>query len=247
MTTVTIVIPAHNAGRFIRFAVRGALANEGAQVIVVAHGCTDDTIAEAEKEDPGHRLTLLVMAHGGGPSRAKNYGMSWAKGEYITFLDADDVMVAGSLDQRIERLKSNPRAIATFARIEGLIDEAGEPRFDDSFLLWCRRAYAVNRNIDHLTGRDIAGNLLVGYATLVYRRAMLEEVGEFDETLSRAEDFDFAYRCAAVGPIVFTDVPAMYYRIHDANTSVGWGTRIYLRPETAAAHERALRKHGLKT
>jgi glycosyltransferase involved in cell wall biosynthesis len=243
----SIVIPAHNAGRFIGPAVQSALACREAEVILVAHACTDDTIARAEEKDTDRRLIVYHASPGGGPARAKNYGLTWARGEYVTFLDADDIMIEGSLDQRIERLRRDPRAIAAFGRIEGLIDAAGNPLTDESFELWCQRAYAINRQRSHLIARDIVNNLLVGYATLVYRRSLLAEVGWFDESLSRAEDFDYAYRCAAVGPILFADVAAMYYRIHDSNTSVGWdGREIFLRQETRAAHDLALKKHGLR-
>lgn len=240
--TTSVIIPARNAGRFIKKAVSSALACRSDEVIVVDHSSDDDTVDQIPRDSA---VTVVYAPPGGGPGRAKNVGLKRASGDLVTFLDADDILV--NLRDRIKSLEKHSDVDAVFGRIAGLIDSDGLPLADLPFLAWMASADSKNRALGAITADRIALSELPGYFTLMYRRSLLEEIGPFDETLDRAEDFDLAYRCALKKPIGFIDLPCVMYRIHDANTSVARSHhgRIIVRPETREAHTRALRKHGL--
>jgi len=245
---LSIVIPARNAERFITAAVQTALAPLAAgdiELIVIDHSSSDGT---ARAAIAGSRLPLRVVVApaGGNAARAKNWGLMLANGEFVTFLDADDLMVAGSLDKRIAALREAPYAIAALGKIAGLIDANGNNFSDKNFIKWCMAAYTNARQSGHVTMQDVASGQVPGYFTLVYRRSMLRHVGFFDEELTCAEDFDFAYRCLHRAKIVFADVPSVHYRVHDKNTSVTIvDGRVVPRTETSEDHRKALRKHNL--
>lgn len=247
---LSIIIPAFNAARFIERSVRSAAAcaaqlgpGVSTEIVVVDHGSTDCT-ADAVPTDI--KLRLLRIAPGGGPARAKNVGFEVAYGDLITFLDADDVMVD---------LKARVGEGATFGRIAGLIDENDAPIADLAFDSWVASSDTRNRGIGSIDAERIALSQLPGYFTLVYPRWLLERIGPgpFDESLDRAEDFDLAYRCAlmlerdGLPAIKFVDSPCIQYRVHGNNASILLDSkgRIDVRPETRAAHQRALLKHGL--
>lgn len=92
MPTFSVIIPAHNAQRYVQQCVRSVLAQtyRDLEVIVVDDGSTDHTPAVLEAL-PGedHRVTVLRTANGG-VARARNLGVDHATGQYITFVDADD-------------------------------------------------------------------------------------------------------------------------------------------------------------
>lgn len=252
---LSVVIPALNAERFVGAAVCTAAvavtrSSVEREIVVVDHESTDGTamvatIALQSARRLGvHETRIVTAQRGGGPARAKNVGFAASSGDLVTFLDADDVME--DVDPRIAALLRRPHAIASLARIGGLIDAAGDPIIDPAFSAWCNRGYAVARAEGTITARAIASGAIPGYFTMVYRRAGLEKVGPFDESLLRAEDFDMAYRCALAGEILFVDVPAVSYRIHGSNTSVFIsGGTVRVRAETREDHASALRKHGL--
>lgn len=250
--TVSIIIPARNSASFIVDAVESVYRQIGYsfEVIVVDHASTDDTATAVSRINPNETagdLRIIKAPDGGGPSRAKNIGISHAKGEFVTFLDSDDVRVDESIEHQLKTLRDHPEAGSVFGRIAGLMDSAGTPILDKSFYSWLAASNALNRERGCITPDRIAANELPGYFTLLYRKSLIDAVGKFDETLSRAEDFDFAYRCAKQAPMLFLDAPCVFYRIHDKNISImkDAAGRVMSRPETKIAHRRALQKHGL--
>lgn len=98
---VSVLVPAWNAGRSIPRALDSLLADGEAnlQVVVVDDASTDDTIAVVEAiaaRDP--RVELVRSPVNGGPSAARNLGLPLLRGEWMTFLDADDRLLPGALD-----------------------------------------------------------------------------------------------------------------------------------------------------
>lgn len=250
---ISVVVPARNAGEFVSIAVQSALAPTRrcrVELIVVDHASTDNTVDEAMAGARWiHDVKFVRAAEGGNCARAKNAGLAVATGEFVTFHDADDVMVVGSLDARVKVLVDDPKADAVFGRIAGLIDKRGRLFRDDAFEAWIERGYdeALSSRPPGLNAKQIADGRLPGYATLVYRRNSLPQ-GGFDESLTCAEDFDYAYRIAkGGGRIAFADEPCLFYRVHGKNTSVFISGDGHVVPmhDTLLSHQAALKKHGL--
>ena len=103
---VSIIIPAYNAAAFIRRAVKSALAQtwQPVEVIVVNDGSTDDTAAVVQSLCAQHPQLRLISTENGGVSRARNTGMDASRGEYLTFLDADDVLLPDAVELLLTHL-----------------------------------------------------------------------------------------------------------------------------------------------
>ena len=99
-TTVTVVIPAYNAGRWIVETIRSALDQTHAplEVIVVDDGSTDDTAAVAERFPAPVRV---LRKSNGGPASARNRGIAAASGTWIALLDADDRWLPCKLERQL--------------------------------------------------------------------------------------------------------------------------------------------------
>jgi succinoglycan biosynthesis protein ExoO len=102
-SSVTVLIPAYNAGSFLHRAIRSALGQTclPLEVIVVDDGSTDDTAEVAQKlglADP--RVRVVHLRENAGPAKARNAGLDLARGEWVAVLDADDAF----MPERLERL-----------------------------------------------------------------------------------------------------------------------------------------------
>ena len=112
--TVSVVIPVLNGERFVRDAIDSVLAQIGVstQVIVVDNGSTDGT-REAVRAKYENSLVLLDEPRPGA-AHARNTGVRAATGEYLAFLDADDIWLPGKLQRQLAELNSRPEIDMVF-------------------------------------------------------------------------------------------------------------------------------------
>ena len=188
--TVSVIIPAYNAGAIVERAVASAAAQTAPplEILVVDDGSTDDTefrVRAMETRVPGIRL---VSCHSnGGPARARNIGIAEARGDWIALLDSDDAWKPG----RLERLT----AVGEAARADFVADN--QVLYDISEGKELRLAYSVPWEEKHISVRDLYENDSRDLATFHYgllkpilRRSFLMETGiRYDETLRTGEDF----------------------------------------------------------
>lgn len=202
-STVSVVIPTYNYGRFIGEALRSVLAQTlpPHEVIVVDDGSTDET-AEVVAEF-GEKVRYIRQGNAG-VGAARNNGAKHASGGYVAFLDADDYWEKTKLEKQIDRFARDP-AIGVVHCGYQAVDADGNllEKYSGS-----DEGYLADR-ILKLTHKVYANTLLV-------KREIFEKVGGFDEErdLHPAEDWDFIYRASRVCRIGVVDEPLLYYRQH---------------------------------
>jgi glycosyltransferase involved in cell wall biosynthesis len=201
---VTVIIPAYNASAFLSDAVASVLGqtHRDVEVIVVDDGSTDDTAAVLAQWQARDARVRAVHQHNGGLAAARNAGLNVACGQYVAFLDADDVIHPEKLERQVAYLEAHPGTDLVYsdyrtsdAELRPLTDEViGVKRMP------LREAY-------------IYTNVFPIMAPLV-RRSLVERVGGFDERLRACEDWDYWVRCERVG--TFGYLPGQYatYRMH---------------------------------
>ncbi|MBK7724458.1 MAG: glycosyltransferase family 2 protein [Dehalococcoidia bacterium] len=196
--TVSVVIPAYNAARFLAEAIESVLAQTvaPAEVIVVDDGSTDQTgrIAMGFSE-----VRLISLAHSG-VSVARNHGVGAATGSFIAFLDADDTWRPDKLDRQLSLARSSPEVGVVMAR--------QAYRFEGLVPAWFRG--------------PTDGSSEPGYmpSNWLVRRRSWEVVGGFDERMSHSEDTDWLARAVDLGvAVAMVDEPLVTHRIHDSNAS----------------------------
>jgi glycosyltransferase involved in cell wall biosynthesis len=222
MIDISVVIPAYNAADYIEAAVASATAQSLAsiEVIVVDDRSTDDTrerVARMEADDP--RISLLALPRNGGPSVARNAGISAARGEWIALLDADD-----SYDRH--RLVT----LLALAREKGadmvadnlmLIDEADGarlPMMPPGFMPEPSRidlTQFIERNIS----KPDAPRTNYGFLKPLMRRKFLVDHGiAYDEHVRFAEDFALYVDCLRSGAIWWVHPDPMYHYLVRGNS-----------------------------
>jgi glycosyltransferase involved in cell wall biosynthesis len=183
---VSIVIPTFNRGALVTDAVRSVLGQTYAdlEVIVVDDGSTDGT-REALAAIADRRLHYLWQENRG-RSNARNRALGLARGEYIGFLDSDDVFLPEKVALQVRYLDSHPEVGMVYTSAY-CIDEEGN-----------RLAHKYEATASGWVYEDIAFFLpvTVTLPTVMLRREVLDRMGGFDEAMERFEDTDMWRRIA---------------------------------------------------
>lgn len=208
--TVTVVVPAYNAERYIMQAVSSVLGQSlpELEVIVVDDGSTDGTRAVLTRVTDSRLRVIADSNHG--PAHARNQGCRAASpgSRYIAFLDADDWWDEDKLREQVRFLEQHPEVAAAGSFM----------RYVSSSGRVLGRAGQVLADGDR--ARVAAGELFpFPMSSLVVRRSVLAESGLFDETFRYAgsEDLDFVSRLAGQGPVQCVPRVLGSYRVHPAS------------------------------
>jgi glycosyltransferase involved in cell wall biosynthesis len=227
---VSVVIPAYNAEGFIAEALGGIAAQQALprEVIVVDDGSTDGTaqaVSNWVSTNASGLEVRLVRQANGGISSARNQGIRQANGEWIAFLDADDIWEPDHLQQLFAALNHAPGAVAAYGAGRLFIgDKIQELPYDE---FWDNPSKqfgsAIERTSFFALGRSAFPRLIRGNfikpSSLMVRASAIGSVGPFDESLGNAEDREFLARLLLAGSFVYCSIPITRYRWHDNNAS----------------------------
>lgn len=187
---VSVVIPAHNAGHTIGMALSSMFAQTIAdwEVIVVDDGSTDRTV-DIIRSMGDARVRLLRQTQSGAAA-ARNQGLEVARGHYIGFLDSDDFLFPRYLETSLEALQASPPKTVVTNNAYFLTTEGINSRL-------IRHSHALPQTL----GRQQDALLRNNFVSImsVFPRTLVEDVGGFDSTLERAEDWDFWIRASLAG------------------------------------------------
>lgn len=197
---VSCILPVFNGERFLAQAL-GSIVDQGGaalDIIVIDDGSTDRS-AEVASGFPGVRVHRQANA---GVAEARNAGLELARGQFIAFLDADDLWLPGKLDRQLRLLEARPEVDLCFGMVRHVLktDGAGQ---------------------DPAVAPDEAPRVGRLAQCMLARRRAVERVGPFDGgTLTRA-DQDWFLRARELGLVeaILPDV-LVHRRIHGANHSI---------------------------
>ena len=203
MPSVSVIMPVYNGEAFLAAAIDSLLNQtfEGrVEIIVIDDGSTDST-PEILKSY-GDKIISLHQPNKRS-AHARNLGLKHATGDYIAYLDADDIAYPDRLAKQIQCLKANPEAMMVCSAID-YIDEAGK-----------RTGGRLVPPVDFV---DLCFANPVPMSSLVHPRNLIDEIGDFDHH-SLSWDWDLVVRVAARYPFKILDEPLIGYRLHSQNTS----------------------------
>lgn len=214
----SVVIPAYNADPFIERTLRSALrqTHSNLEVIVVNDGSTDKTRAIAEAVATTDDRIRIISVPNGGVAKARNIGIAEANGEFVAFLDADDLWHPAKIELQVaamSREKGDCQAAAVYT-LSRTIDTNDRVMGNGRGIVF--RGYCFAR---HLYARPV-GN---GSSILVRREAALA-AGGFDSSwaargIGGCEDLDFELKIAAKYPMTAVGLYLVGYREYLGNMS----------------------------
>lgn len=181
MPRVSVVIPTYNCARFLGQTIDSALrqAYRDFEIIVVDDGSTDDT----QQVVAGYGKTIrYVYQSNQGASAARNVALSIASGEFIAYLDADDLWIADKLSRQVEYLDAHPACGFLHTEVS-VIDEQNK-------VLHTRFNYETNRPVPQgLCIRELLLRSHIQTLTVLERRTAFDDAGMFDLRLPVAQDY----------------------------------------------------------
>ncbi len=210
MIDVSVIVPTHDRSTWLCQSLRSVLWQRDVdlEVIVVDDGSTDDTTGTVVKNIGDRRIELIRHETPQGVSIARNHGAEEAAGEWLAFLDDDDLWAPTKLRRQLQAATTSG----------------------------CNWAYGGCVNVDAtlriLGGRppprpeDVArlvfrSNIIPGGGSnVVVRRDTFQRVGPFDLRLTNTEDWEMWIRLAKQGPPAWVPEPLMAYRLHAAQSSL---------------------------
>ena len=203
---IGIVITTFNHAHFLAEAISSALAQtrQPDEVLVVDDGSTDDPASVVAN----FRGVRLIRQENLGLAAARNTGLRNCETSYITFLDADDRLLPAALEAGFACAVKQPNCAFVYGGFRRIAED-GRRRGDD-----CYRPLSGNAHLAFLRGNPISM-----HAAVLYRRNCLVDVGGFDETLRRCEDYELYLRIAQSYPICSHDAIVAEYRRHGQNMS----------------------------
>jgi len=208
MPTISVIVPAYNAARTILKTIESVQKQTFSdfELIVINDGSTDQTLELFSKvKDP--RIKFFSYENGG-VSVARNRGIAHATGEFIAFIDTDDLWTQDKLELQLAALQQHAIAGVAYSWTYSM-DEQGKFCYADQSIFFEGNVYA---NL-------LVWNFLISGSNPLIRRQALESVGGFEPTLTHGEDWDLYLRLAANWPFVVVPQPQILYRRTEGSAS----------------------------
>jgi len=204
---ISVIIPAYNHASFLASTIDSALSQtlKPSEIIVVDDGSTDDTSSVLRTFV--HKIRVLRQ-NNRGVAAARNRGAEIATGDYLAFLDADDVWLPQKLEMQLDRFRSEPGLGLVHCALEQ-IDENNR---------------SLGLSLDGMEG-SVANEMLLfnrptilgGGSGAMMPTPVFKAAGKFDERLSTSADWDLYYRIARKYKIGFVPRVLLRYRLHGTN------------------------------
>lgn len=190
--TVSVIIPTYNRRMQIMHAIESVLAQTAPvdEIIVVDDGSSDDTVAAVRERFPSG--VKVLTQKNAGVSAARNRGVREARGEWIAFLDSDDIWFPEKIARQLEALQAmeGEPGLCFTDNLFGGNPQMSYSRFEETGFVG-----GAKSGILHDPARYIVGGREPFFtSSLLIRRSLLDELGGFDEVLSIREDTDLMFR-----------------------------------------------------
>lgn len=212
MPTISAIIPTYNRAGLLARALKSVLSQTRMpdEIIVVDDGSTDETAEMIARE---FSRVKCISQENAGVSAARNTGITASTGTWIALLDSDDEWMPKKLEQQVDALQQCP-----------------DLRLCHTEEIWIRNGRRVNQGLRHAkSGGMIFEQCLplcaISPSSVLLKRDLLDEVGDFDESLPACEDYDLWLRICCEHPVLFVDDPLVVkYGGHDDQLSrKHWG------------------------
>jgi glycosyltransferase involved in cell wall biosynthesis len=225
---VSVVTPFYNASAFLEEAIRSVLAQRhyNWELLLIDDGSTDGSTAIAKRYASSHPDRIRYLAHEGhtnlGKSTSRNLGLSRARGEYIAFLDADDVYLPEKLERQSAILASHPEASMVYGPTYYWYGWTGRRRdarkdFTPKLGVVSEALYPPPALVTLFLRR---GGTIPCTCGLLARRSTIDRVGGFDETIQHMyEDQVLLAKLCLAAPVYVEAGCWDKYRQHPGSSS----------------------------
>ncbi|HMN17959.1 MAG TPA: glycosyltransferase family A protein [Ignavibacteriaceae bacterium] len=218
---VSVIIPGYNCEKFIEQTINSVLNQtyQNFEIIFVDDGSTDKTIKLVEKlAQDDTRIKIFALQHAGRPSVPRNFGVEKSSGEFIAFLDADDLWTKEKLKYQLNYLLNNTQISLVYS----MCFSFGKVNFFSQMFELLPLPFRAAQSREELIR---IGNTIPLSSVLIRKRAF-EEAGRFDEDPNdKLEDYGLWLEVSKANSIHFIPRVHVYYRIHENQFSSDWESK----------------------
>ena len=205
---VSIIIPTYNGKQYLTQTIQSAFSQDydNKEVIVVDDGSTENI--KTLLTPYLHKITYIYQENKG-PGAARNRGVLESSGEFIAFLDHDDIWARQKTSRQVNLLKKHPNCGLVYC-YPTLIDQHGDE------ILTEKPSFFPERDVFEAF---LKRNRIVSFSSVIIRRSVFDSVGGIDESpeLATCDDYDLWLRISASYDVLFSPGELLYYRLHQNN------------------------------
>lgn len=245
--SISVVIPTYNRAEKVRRSIESALAQtvRDLEIIVVDDGSSDDTALVLERAF-GNRIRYVPQANQGA-SVARNRGIEEATGEWIAFLDSDDLWESEKIEQQLDALRHvgmNCGACYTDVRFFNHSETRTMFELAESSYRHVGRI-GVNGEALRLLVNPGGAGMVICLSSLLARKDVIRKAGVFDPDLLYSQDSEFMFRLAMATPFCFVNRPLVGFDrspVEDRHIGVSsvWNTHDFFLQDSQLRLERLL-------
>jgi glycosyltransferase involved in cell wall biosynthesis len=240
---VSIIMPTFNRLQYLPDSVASIFAqtSQDWELLIADDGSDAETKAYLQRLNDPPRVKLIHLPHTGKPAVARNFALREARGEYVAFMDSDDVWMPQKLEIQIASLRTHTNC--EWSQTKFVLVDVGKRS--------TREMPVVN---GWILGTLLSTATVIALPSVIVSRALLDRVGGFDEDLIMCEDYDLWLRLAAHSEVDAIDEPLTIVRRHGEHygnpaTSFRDSIRVLdkaLRAGTASRYESVIRRERAK-
>ncbi len=205
---VSILIPAYNAAKWIGDTIQSAISQDWSkkEIIIVNDGSTDNTLSIAKSFES--KYVKVVTQENSGASTARNKALSFAQGDYIQWLDADDLLAPDKISRQMEIAEPGHKSLQLLSSAYGVFHyRINKAKFNQNGI-W-RDLSPIDWISENFTDRTA----WMAPAAWLISRKLTEEAGPWDERLSLNDDGEYICRVVLSSESVkFISTAHSYYR-----------------------------------
>ncbi len=209
MPLVSIIIPNRNQAKWLKKSIGNAIRQNypNIEIIFIDDASTDNSISVASRF--GDKIKIIQLNNKKGPAYARNIGFLESKGQYIQFLDSDDLIAKNKISSQIKNISANKSdmdicewKISNYTTFGNLNTPIYKPHETNDLLF-----------------ETISDRSWFPVMACLFRREYLDKVGKWPENVNWNEDREYRFRLLTLKPrISFTRVPLFTYRRHSFQT-----------------------------
>jgi glycosyltransferase involved in cell wall biosynthesis len=213
---VSVILPTFNRLKFLQPAVESVYAQTLSdwELIVADDGSDLETRQYLQRIGDDPRVTVVWLSHTGMPSRVRNAALLRATGEYVAFLDSDDLWAPAKLARQIETLHARVNCGWSYTAFLQ-VDAGGNPLPEEKQRPWVPHEGDIFEQV-------ATGRAQIRTPSVLAARGLIAQAGGFDEELLSGEDYDLWLRLALRSEAAIVDEPLVYVRRHPHSHTRDW-------------------------